>query len=190
MKKTNIKQGIQFGLILGIISGIATAYGYAINNKIYFNYWFLGILILLPILLAIMAIVFSKKQNGGFISYKEAFAIFFITIFIGLLISTFVNILVFNVIDPDFQEVVKNVQIEGLENQKDKTIEKLYNSDTPESSIIQAEEGFDKAIEKMRDDKPYEIGKQFKGFFYGVAIYAALGLIISLFFRKKDKNEY
>ena len=121
-KKTNLN----YGIILGILLSLFTAYSYAIDNSMYFNYWMLGLLLLSVPVLGLIAILGEKKLLGGYISFKEALKNYTVTIALGLLISTLTSILIFNVVDTNFYKVVQQIQIDGIEKQKENTLQRLY----------------------------------------------------------------
>ncbi len=180
------KLNLNYGIILGVILSLFTAYSYAIDNSMYFSYWMLAILLLSVPIFGLIAIISAKKKLGGFISFKESLKNYTITIALGLFISTLTSILVFNVIDTDFQKVVQQIQVEGLEKQKDRTLQAMYNRNTPEATIESTEQSFDNSIEQMQNGNQYVFVEQIKSFFKSVAAYLIFGLILSAIFKKKD----
>ena len=181
-KKTNLN----YGIILGVLLSLFTAYSYAIDNSMYFNYWMLGLLLLSVPILGLIAILGEKKMLGGYISFKEALKNYTITIALGLLISTLTSILIFNVVDTNFYKVVQQIQIDGIEKQKENTLQRLYKNNSSESSIERTENSFDDAIDKMKTTNQFTIVAQIKSFFKSVATYLIFGLILSAIFKKKD----
>jgi ABC-type multidrug transport system fused ATPase/permease subunit len=186
-KKSNTS--VVLGLILGFILALITVYGYAFNSAIFFSLIALAIILLSPLILGIISSVKAKKANGGFITLKNALKNFVITLFVGMLISTLVSILIFNVIDPEFKEVVKKVQVDGYEKIKDRTISSMYERNTPEETIEKTEAGFEKALEKMRSGNQFSIGKQIQGFLMMVGAYMFIGLIVAAIIKKKNPQE-
>ena len=184
-KKTNLN----YGIILGVLLSLFTAYSYAIDNSMYFNYWMLGLLLLSVPILGLIAILGEKKMLGGYISFKEALKNYTITIALGLLISTLTSILIFNVVDTNFYKVVQQIQIDGIEKQKENTLQRLYKNNSSESSIERTENSFDDAIDKMKTTNQFTIVAQIKSFFKSVATYLIFGLILSAIFKKKDLNQ-
>ena len=66
-----------------------------------------GIVILIAIVVfGIIAVAKVKQAQNGFASFKQAFTGYFITVLIGLLISTFVSFLRLNVFVTDAAEVL------------------------------------------------------------------------------------
>lgn len=180
------KLNLNYGIYLGILLSLFTAYSYAIDNSMYFNYWMLALLLLSVPIFGLIAIISAKKKIGGFISFKESLKNYTITIALGLFISTLTSILIFNIVDTDFHKVVQQIQVDGLEKQKERTLQGMYNRNTPESTIENTEKSFNNSLEQMKNTNQYTIGAQIKSFFKSVATYLIFGLILSVIFKKKD----
>jgi len=180
-----IKQnGINFGLILGFLLILPTLLAYAIDVTFIVSYWTLAFVVFGVIILGIVAIAFTKKGLGGFISFKDAFTSYFLMLIIALAISTFMNFLLFNVIDPEFVDVVKEKQIETVEGQREWVMSKM--ADAPEAKIDEMDAKFDEGIEKIKADDPYSIVSLIKGFTIFIAIFSLFGLLLALILKKKD----
>jgi len=184
MKKIIQQNGINFGLILGFLLIMPTMLGYAINIKLLVSYWTFAYVLLAVIILGILVIAFSKKALGGFISFKDAFSSYFLTILIAFLLSTVMNFLLFNVIDKDFEDVVKEEQVQIIENQREWIVNKMANSS--QEQVDETDAKFDEAIEKARADHPYNITSLFKGLGISLAIFSLLGLLLALILKKKN----
>ena len=106
------KSAMNYGLLLGGILALMTTLMYVMNVEL-FTKWWVGILsMLLVIILGVISVAKAKGLLNGFISFKEAFTAYFITVAIGYLISTFVGILIFTVIDPDLATFIQERTIE------------------------------------------------------------------------------
>jgi quinol-cytochrome oxidoreductase complex cytochrome b subunit len=184
MNKIIQQNGINFGLILGFLLILPTVLGYAINIALLVSYWTFGYVILTVIILGLLVIAFSKKALGGYISFKDAFSAYFLTILIAFLLSTIMNFLLFNVIDTNFENVVKEEQVQIIEGQREWVINKMSNAS--QEQIDETDIQFDEAIEKVRADSPYSITSLFKGFGISLAIFSLLGLLLALILKKKN----
>ena len=171
------KNGINFGLILGFLLILPTLLGYAFSISFLVSYWTLAFVFLAVIILGIVVIAFSKKALGGFISFKNAFASYFIMVIVSFLLSTLMNFVLFNVIDKNFEQVVKQEQIQVTENQRDFFASKMGNA--PQEQV-------DEAIEKIKNDKPYSLLSLLKGFTISIAIFSLFGLLLAFILKKKD----
>ncbi len=165
-------KGIYFGIILGAILSFTTAGIYAIDISSLLNPWLMGVYFLLVIAIGIIAILSVKKLLNGFISFKDAFSAFFMVIVVGFLISTIVSFLIFNVIDPEAKEVLKQLSIE-------KTTELLERFNVPE-------EAFDEAIAKIEETDSFSLVSQIKNYFISLAMYSVIGLIVAAIMKKKN----
>ena len=117
----------------------------------------------------------KKKILDGFISFKQAFASYFITIAVGTLIATVVGIAIFTYIDPEAATYL-NEQILILSKQ---TMERFG---APQE-VIQA------AIEEASTKNNFSLGMQAQAFVFRLAIYAVIGLIIALIVKKSDTKD-
>ncbi len=186
MKEIIKKNGINLGLILGFLLIMPTMLGYAFDISLLVSYWTFAYVILAVIVLGILVIAFSKKAQGGFINFKDAFSAYFLTILIAFSLSTVMNFLLFNVIDKDFENVVKEEQIQLIEGQREWMINKMANA--PQEQVDEADAKFDEAIEKARSDRPYSTSSLFKGLGVSLAIFSLLGLLLALILKKKDPD--
>ncbi len=186
---TIIKQnGINFGLILGFLLALTTLLGYAVNSEILVSYWTLGYIFLTIIIIGIIAIAYAKKGLGGFISFKQAFTTYFISLIIGLAINGFVDFMVFNVIDTDFREVIKQKTIKKSEEQKDWAIGKMIDSGASESDIEEFETKFDKGLDNVKNGNQHSLTKQIQGFFGFAAFFSIFGLLLALILRRNNPS--
>ncbi len=174
MEKSIKSSGLNYGIYLGIVLTLITVVVYALNTEL-FTKWWLGIItFLIIIIFGIIASVKARGLLGGFISFKNAFASYFITIAVGTLISTIIGILIFNIIDPEAAEFINEKIIEM-------TGETMEKFGAPEASI-------DEAMEKMQDQDNFSIAAQLKSFVFRLAFMSIFGLIVALAVKKTDPN--
>lgn len=177
MDSTNIsfkKSASNYGLILGgILAGI-TALLYAVSLETLTKWWLGIILFLVAMVIGIVSVAKSKSILGGFISFKEGFTSYFITIAIGLFIATITGILIFNLVDPGAAEYLQERIVEITRSM-------MERFGAPESDI-------DKAIADLEGQNSYSVGKQLRGFIFQLAFYSVFGLLVALIMKKKDPN--
>jgi len=107
------KDGFLNGIILGILLIALTSYIYFVDLNLLNNVWFGTFKIFITILIGIFSVVYTKRKLGGFISFKEAFSSYFLTIFVGsLFLCIFIIILFSFVFTTEKIEVIKNIQSE------------------------------------------------------------------------------
>lgn len=163
------------GLYLGLFIAVVYIISYAVNVELLTKWW-IGIAMLLAIVIfGIVSISKSKKVQNGFISFKEAFTSYFITVLIGLIVASVVAIVLFNVIDPDAAITLKEKTIEN-------TAEMMRNWNAPEESIVET-------VEKMREQpNQFSIGSVLQSLVFQLILFSVIGLIASLIMKKADHN--
>ncbi|WOD44296.1 DUF4199 domain-containing protein [Hwangdonia lutea] len=175
MEKSIKSIATNYGLYLGIVLSLLTLLGY-VNLDLFTKWWFgIGMLIII----IIFGIISSMKSRGalnGFISYKQAFTSYFITVALGLAISTVVSILIFNFIDPDAAVALK-------EKILDSTVEMMRSFNAPEEAIAET-------VEKMEaDESMFAIGKVLQSLAFQLIGYSLVGLIVALVVKKNNPDE-
>ena len=175
MESTTKTSAINYGLYLGALLSIISVVIYAVNLDLFTEWWLGIILFILVIVYGIVSALKSKKILDGFISFKQAFASYFITIAVGTLIATVVGIAIFTYIDPEAATYL-NEQILILSKQ---TMERFG---APQE-VIQA------AIEEASTKNNFSLGMQAQAFVFRLAIYAVIGLIIALIVKKSDTKD-
>lgn len=174
MEKSIKSASINYGIYLGVLLILITVLVYVVNLALMAKWW-LGVLLFLVVLgFGIFSAVKAKGFLKGFISFKQAFSAYFITIAIGVIISTVVSILLFNVIDPEASDYVKEKVIE-------ESTQFMERFGTPQSEI-------DKAVLQMQEDSQFSTLNQLKSIAFQLAFFAAIGLLVALVVKKTDPN--
>ena len=167
--------GITYGVIIGIASALITATIYAVDLNL-FTAWWMGLLgIAISLTISIILLSKTKKELNGVFSFKEAFTTYFIAAVIGILISTFFNIILFNVIDPGAKDALSELMIKY-------TVGMMQKFGTPASAI-------NETIAKMKLSNPYSTLELLKGSVFAIVISAIFGLIFAAFFKSKTIQE-
>lgn len=175
MKKTLKSVSVNYGIYLGLALAAITILIYAVKIEL-FTAWWLGILLIVMIMgFGLAAALKSKALLGGFMSFKEAFTAYFITIALGTVISTVVGIVIFNLVDPDSAQYINEKIIEM-------TAETMENWGAPQASI-------NETIAKMQEQDNFSIGAQIQSYFVRLVILSLLGLIVAVAVKKNDPNE-
>ena len=178
MSKVNVtlkESAIQYGLILGGILAILIVMMYALNQDLFLEWW-IGIVVIPLIIIGtgIVSTAKSKDLLGGIMTFKEAFTAYFITIALGLLISTAVGILIFSIIDP---ELAKYIQEQSIEISRGI----MERFDTPPEMI-------EEELDKLRGVDNYSFTSQLKSYFGSLVFFSVIGLLVGLIFKKADPN--
>jgi hypothetical protein len=169
------KNGITFGITIGIVSALITATIYAINLNLFTSWWIGSLGILIYLILGIILLTKTKKELNGVFTFKDAFTTYFIAAVIGILISTFFNIILFNFIDPGAKDTLIELMIKY-------TVSMMQKFGTPASAI-------NEAITKMRESNPYSISELLKGSVFSIVFSSIFGLIMAAFFKSKTSYQ-
>lgn len=172
-QKASVKKvAINYGLVLGGIISLITVLFYVFSIETLTKWWLGIIMFFVALILGIVSVAKSKSILQGFISFKQAFTSYFITILIGLFMAIVTSILIFNLIDPDSAQFLNEKIIEN-------TVGMMESFGTPESEI-------NKVVEEMEGKNNYSVGSQLQGFIFQLLFYSLFGLLIALIMRKKD----
>jgi len=131
MKTHSVKTAIKYGIILGFILTILTILGYLTNLDIFLNFWFGISTYFISIIFGLASLLKAKQLNKGFLSFKEAFKHYFISVALGITILTLITFILFNFIDVDAANELKEKSIERVidiykhSNKTEKDIQEL-----------------------------------------------------------------
>ena len=170
VKSISINQGILLGAILSIFSVLV----YMLNLDLFTEWWFGILLFIIILVFGIIATSKTRSALGGFMSFKQAFTPYFITIAVGTLISTVVGIVIFALVDPDAAQYLNEKIIEM-------TVQTMESFGSPQDAI-------DETVSKMEGTNNFSVGMQTQSYFVRRVIFSVIGLIVALAFKKKDPN--
>lgn len=175
MEKSLKSSAINYGLYLGLILSSLTIIGYAIDLGLFTKWWFGIIMLLLVIVFGIISSMNARKLLSGFISFKQAFTAYFITILVGILISSVVSIVIFNVVDPESAIVLQDMIIENQ-------AQMLERFGSPQEAI-------DQVVAQMREGgSMYSISNILKSIAFQLIGFSIVGLIVALVVKRNDPN--
>lgn len=166
------KNGISFGVITGVISLLITFSIYMIDLSLMTKWWLALLIMLFYIIIGCILLIKTKKELGGFMTFKKGFTTYFISAVIGIAISVVFNIILYNYIDPEAADTLKQLTMESTAN-----IMKGFGA--PASEIK-------KAIENLQEYEQFSVIEQIKGSAYSIIGSSIFGLILAAIF-KKDK---
>jgi len=169
------KNGVTYGIIIGVVSALLTAGLYAIDLKLFASTWIGALSFTIVLIVSIVLLINTKKSLANIFSFKDAFTTYFIAILIGVLISTFFNILLFNFIDPEAKETIGRYLVKFM-------TETLQKFGTPASAI-------DETISKMKENNPFSIPELLKAIVFSLIGYSILGLILAAIFKSKTPQQ-
>ena len=164
-----------YGLYLGALLSLLTVIGYAVSLDLFTKVWFGISLLIVIIAFGIISTSKSKKSLGGYISFKDAFTSYFITILIGLVISALVSFIIFNVVDA---EAANTLQQKIIETQ----VKRLESFNVPNEVISQT-------VEKIEaKGNLYSIGNVLQSIVWQLAGFSIVGLIVAVIMKKRNPD--
>ncbi|MCK5400575.1 MAG: DUF4199 domain-containing protein [Flavobacteriaceae bacterium] len=164
-----------YGLYLGGLLALLTALVYAVNLDLMINMWYSIFILLLIIVFGIISVAKAKGLLEGYITFKQSFTSYFLTILIGLVISTVVSYLIFNIIDPEAANVIKEKTIEA-------SIAMMEGFGAPAETIAEA-------VDKMEKDNQFSVGNVVKSLAIQLVIFSVIGLIVAAIMKKNPETE-
>lgn len=168
------KNGVTFGIILGVFSVLFTTAIYVIDLKL-FTSWWIGISsLVISITIGVILVSKTKKQLNGVLPFKDAFTVYFIAALIGTVISAVYNYVLFNLIDPEAKETIKEITMKY-------TAEMLEKFGTPAAQI-------NETMQKLSETDNYSIGNMLFGLAIALVFQAIFGLILAAIFKSKSSS--
>lgn len=175
METKTKSNALNYGLYLGVLLALVTISAYALNLELLTKWWLGVIIFIIIIVFGIISSIKSKALLNGFISFKEAFSSYFITVAIGIITSMIVSIIIFNFVDPEAAIVLKEKTIEA-------SVEMMRNFNAPEEAIANA-------LDQMEAQKnQFSIGPQLQSNAIFLIIQAIIGLIVALIIKRNPEN--
>ncbi|MDQ3535123.1 MAG: DUF4199 domain-containing protein [Bacteroidota bacterium] len=172
-----LNQVLKYGIIIAMVNIIITLLIYVVDVTIMVKWWF-GILILLVNLVLIFYAGFDwRKQNGGYLKFKDAFIFIFLVFVCSGIISVLFNIFLNTVIDPNLANTLTEASIEE-------------NTAIMERFGL-ADDQVDEAMENLRAglSEQFSVTGILKGFLYSLIFYVIAALIVGAII-KKSRPEF
>lgn len=129
----------------------------------------------IPIVFAILGVRKVKKDNGGYITFREALKVSFGILVITAFSSMLFSYVLYNFIDPPFAESMTQVMV----GQTQRMLEKMGAS----QDIIE------KSVSKMLDNNMFSLGQLLQSFMFSCIFMFVIAVIISAIM-KKNKPEF
>jgi hypothetical protein len=166
--------GMRFGIASGLFGLVYGVLGYLLGTSFFTNWW-LGLIVLaISVGICVFGVFQLRRRfysaDSGF-SFKTGFTTYFYAGGVSLLIGVMFNLLLFNVIDPDFSTEVQDAMI-------DMSISFMERMGAPENVI-------EESVDKMLETNRFSIGNQLRSIPSGLLLHALFGLIVALITRRK-----
>lgn len=166
---------INNGLYLGGALALLTVLAYAFNLELFTKWWFGVFILALTIIVGTLSLIKAKQTLGGYITFKDAFTSYFVTVAISLAISGVLNFLLFNFIDPEAASILK-----------ERIIETQAESMKKWGATPEAIEKFVTGLEK--ENNMYSIGNVLQSIVLQIIGYSLVGLLLSAILKKNPEN--
>ncbi|MEP7259517.1 MAG: DUF4199 domain-containing protein [Flavitalea sp.] len=161
--------GLPFGLIAGLVVCTITLLQYLGGLDMYLSP--VGYVIyLVIIIMAVLACIRQKKENGGYLEFGEALKTSFTVFALALLFQTLFTFVLFNYIDVPFKQAVS----QEVMNKTEVMMKKFGASDSQ----------IDEALENERGKDQFAFSRVMLGYAISCIISFLLCLIISVSIRK------
>jgi len=170
--KTSAKD---YGLYLGVTLVLWTVIAYALNLELLVNFWIN--LLILPVVIVAFGLVSTAKSKqllGGFLSFKESFTSYFITVALGIAISFAVSIVLFNYIDTDAAITVKEIAVE-------KTVAVMEGFNAPPEKIAEQ-------VDAMEKQDLFSFKTQLFQIAQSIIIFTIIGLLVAAVMKKTNPD--
>ncbi|TJY36146.1 DUF4199 domain-containing protein [Pontimicrobium aquaticum] len=174
MENSIKSSALNYGLYLGGALALITVAIYAIDLSLMVNMWLGIFLILIIVGFGVVSTAKSKGILEGFLSFKQAFTSYFITVVVGITISTVISALLFNFIDPEAAIQMKEMTVQA-------TINMLEGFGAPPESIAEA-------VEKIENQNQFGIGALIQNLIWSFVIQAILGLIVAAIMKRSNPD--
>jgi hypothetical protein len=175
MEKSFKSSATQYGLYLALILTSFTVIGYAAYLDLFTKWWFGIGQMLLVIVFGIISAVKARSIMGGYITFKDAFSAFFLTIAIGIVIPALVGLVIFNFVDPEAATVLQEKIVESQ-------LRMMENWGAPQESI-------DEALKQLEAQGSFfTVSNSLKSIAYQLIGFSVVGLIVALVVKKSDPN--
>ena len=168
------KNGITFGITSGVISILITTLIYVINLELFTKWWIGLSTIIISLSLSIFLMIKTRREVLNNFDFKNAFTTYFIFTVIGISMSVLFNIVLFNFVDLEAKETIKELTLKF-------SVEVMENFGAPQKSI-------DEAIVKMQESDQFGISELIKGMFFSIAFSSLFGLILAAIFKTKNTS--
>ena len=165
----NSNVGLGYGLITGLIVCIITLIQYMGGLK-----WYLSpvgfLTYIIVIVMAVLAGLKQKKNNGGYLEFKDALKVTFSVFASAFLLQTLFTYVLLNFIDVTFKQAVGQEVI-------NKSEEFMRSFGASESQI-------DEAMEKAGEKDSFSLGSMILGYGIWCIVWFLVSLIIAAIIKK------
>lgn len=170
MQSTIVRYGVIYGLVGFLIFVIGVLTGILDFSSVMSSILFTFASIALGVTIFVVGLKAYRTENGGFLTFGEAFKAAFGILIIGMVISVVGQYIYTNFIDPDFYDTMADQMQEMLEK---------FNA--PEAQIQES-------IEQIRNSN--SISGILRGLLSGTMMMTIIALIVAAIMKKQPDNPF
>ncbi|QNR24005.1 DUF4199 domain-containing protein [Croceimicrobium hydrocarbonivorans] len=174
MNRANFRGARDFGIYMLIINLLYIIIGYTVSLDLLTSFFGGLLLMLATAIMEVLASLKVRKDNGGILSFKDAFTSVILVFLIAVIPTSLLTYVLFNFIDPEITELVKERSIEA-------TISLLEKFNTPQEQI-------DIAVEEALKQDQFSLTSITKSLLYRFIGVSLFGLIVAAIVKKKSEE--
>ncbi|GAA4281123.1 DUF4199 domain-containing protein [Gaetbulibacter aestuarii] len=160
-----------YGLFLGVVLSVVAIFAYTQNLDLFLKPWFGLSLYALCVIAGVLSLMKNKIANNSYLSFRNSFTSYFITVLAGVAIFTFVTYILFNYVDNDASNYLKKMSI-------DKNIEVLKSIGTKPEKLAETRA-------KLESENLFSIGNAIQTLIITYIIpLSIIGLLLAAAFKK------
>lgn len=167
------KVGITFGIILAIYYILFNCTIFFTDLTLFANKFVGFFTMAVVIIIGVLTVYFARKKAGGYVTFREAFTPYLLTITIGITVNYIVYNILFNLVDPSAKDII-NVELYNM------LIHTLDNSGLPQEQI-------NDQLEKAKDISQFEPKAQIFMWAGSILRNSILGLLLAAIFKNKSE---
>lgn len=173
MKNPLNKVGITFGIVLALYYILFNCTLF-FTDKILFANKFVGFFnMAVIIIIGVLCVFIARRKVGGYVTFREAFTPYLITIAIGVTVNYLMYNILFNLVDPSAKEVINTVLHDML-------VDTLNNSGLPQEQI-------NEQLSKSQELNQFEPKSQLFMWAGSILRMSILGLLLAAIFKNKSE---
>jgi uncharacterized membrane protein len=125
------------------------------------------------IIIGVLCVFIARRKVGGYVTFREAFTPYLITIAIGVTVNYLMYNILFNLVDPSAKEVINTVLHDML-------VDTLNNSGLPQEQI-------NEQLSKSQELNQFEPKSQLFMWAGSILRMSILGLLLAAIFKNKSE---
>ncbi|MCS4239146.1 putative membrane protein [Myroides gitamensis] len=173
MKNPLNKVGITFGIVLALYYILFNCTLFFTDKTLFANKFVGFFNMAVIIIIGVLCVFIARRKVGGYVTFREAFTPYLITIAIGVTVNYLMYNILFNLVDPSAKEVINTVLHDML-------VDTLNNSGLPQEQI-------NEQLSKSQELNQFEPKSQLFMWAGSILRMSILGLLLAAIFKNKSE---